>query len=284
MKYLKEPGTIMTSNMSDHKSRGTSGEDYVIEGGCTTKTQMQKPCSDFEKIGSRSFSDGTYKEFYQGTCNGYKFSMYTCHCKDFVTVGDDYAGSTGLHLHQLYFHGHQTIDYMQDNRNTKGVTLGEVDAKCVPSTSTSAPKTVKGYSFNECSADSGVSFFDIEKYGSTQDDLCFNIENLHPLNNGVYKLLKDQNGYVKNTQFRKIKTTFYTNGTKSTGSSSSSSIKTYRRTHGSDQGYYKIDTKYMNNLTVKGTTNDKYTCKYSTDNKIWIDTKVVGTTTMDYIV
>lgn len=191
----------------------------------------------------------------------------------------NYNGTSAGEYRESY---KQTIaDFKKRNGGVVGTAI---HPKWNTTSSTPPTKTVKGYSFNECSADNGVSFFDIEKYGSTQDDLCFNIENLHPLNNGVYKLLKDQNGYVKNTQFRKIKTTFYTDGTKSTGSSSSSSIKTYRRTHGSDQGYYKIDSKYMNNLTVKGTTSDKYSCKYSTDNKTWMDTKVVGTTTMDYIV
>lgn len=136
MKYLKTPGDLMTWNMEQHKNTGTSGEDYIWSGTkMTTTTKMNKPCSDLKYIGYLKCDDGTYKEFYQGSCNGYKFSMYTCHCKNFVTTGDDYPGSTGLHIHQLYFHGHQSIDYMQTNRNTKGVKQSEVDAKCVPKSS-----------------------------------------------------------------------------------------------------------------------------------------------------
>lgn len=279
MKYLKVPGDIMTADMAWHKNNGTSGEDWIMEGGMSTTTQMIKPCTDLKLIGNEWFPDGTYKEFYQGSCNGYKFSMYTCHCEDFVTVGDNYAGSTGLHIHTLYFNGHQTVTYMQNNRNTLGVTLAEIDAKCIPQSdepekpvdngkgfrlnrastqsypgnydfdedqrqhfdgnwdikdghkavdragttwieetaftfvtnlgTSSSTQTVKGYSFNECSANNGVDFFDIETYGSTEDDLCFNIENLEKLSNGNYKLLKEQHDYDKYTQFRKIKTTFY---------------------------------------------------------------------------
>lgn len=285
-KYLKAPGQVMTSNMQDHKSRGTSGEDFVLNGGCTSTSKMTKPCSDLKLIGSRSFSDGTYKEFYQGSMNGYKFSMYTCHCHDFVTTGDDYAGSTGYHLHHLYFHGHQSIDYMQNNRNTKGVTLGEIDAKCVPSTSTPPTKTIKGYSFNECwgyHPDTNVlCWFDIEEYGSTEDDICFNLSNLTKNSDGTYTLKSAEDGYSEGTKFRKVKTTFYTDGTKSTGSSSTTSTKhKYRRTHGEDQGYYKIEDKYMNGLTVKGTTADTYPCEYSKDNNKWSSNNVIGTTTMD---
>lgn len=277
MKYLKAPGDLMTADMAWHKAKGTSGEDWVWKGvKMTTSTQMTKPCSDLKLIGDRHLSDGTYKQFYHGSMNGYKFSCYTCHCDDFVTVGDDYPGSTGLHIHLLCFHGHQTVDYMQNNRNTHGVTLGEIDAKCAPAVQDqpeeddkgfrlnrastqsypgnydfnedqrqhfdsnwdilkghtakdrqgtnwlettaftfvcnlgeSSSKTVKGYSFNECSANNGSSFFDIEEYGSTQDDLCFNIENLKKLSNGNYDLIKAQHGYAVHTQFRKVKTTFY---------------------------------------------------------------------------
>lgn len=78
-----------------------------------------------------------------------------------------------------------------------------------PEGSSTTTKTVKGYSFNECSANNGSSFFDIEEYGSTQDDLCFNIENLKKLSSGNYDLIKAQHGYAEHTQFRKVKTTFY---------------------------------------------------------------------------
>lgn len=284
-KYLKAPGDLMTADMAWHKNNGTSGEDWIwknIEMSVTT--QMTKPCSDLKYIGNLDLSDGSYKEFYHGTMNGYKFSCYTCHCKDFVTTGDNYKGSTGLHIHLLCFHGHQTIDYMQQNRNTKGVTLAEIDAKCLPqSTSTPPTKTVKGYSFKKCSSNNGASFFPIEEYGSTQDDLCFNIENIKKLSSGAYDLIKTQHDYQEHTQFKEIKTTFYTDGTKSSGSSSTATPTKhkYKRTHGDDQGYYEIEDKYMNGLKVIGTTSDKYPCRYSTDNKIWTETKIVGTTTMD---
>lgn len=176
MKYLKTPGEIMTSSMEDHKTRGTSGEDYVRTGGCASTTKMIKPCSDLKLIGSRNFSDGTYKEFYQGSMNGYKFSMYTCHCHDFVTTGDDYAGSTGYHLHQLYFHGHQTIDYMQDNRNTKGVKQSEIDAKCVPTSTTTPPTSTNTKEYVEAvrsgkTSDNGTFKFDVKYYDELKD-LC----------------------------------------------------------------------------------------------------------------
>lgn len=271
MKYLKAPGDLMTWNMEQHKNTGTSGEDWIWKNiEMKPTTQMTKPCVDMVKIGDEWFSDGTYKEFFHGTMNGYKFSCYTCHCEDFVTVGDNYAGSTGLHIHLLCFHGHQTQEYMQQNRNTKGVTLAEIDAKCVPQNTTTTPPTTstpKEYVEAKRSGKSsynGTFKFDV-KYYEELKDLC-NQKDIYDL---------DDEKWLAGTTWTSVK---------KVGSSSSSSIKTYRRTHGNDQGYYKIDTKYMNNLTVKGTTNDKYSCKYSTDNKTWMDTKVVGTTTMDYIV
>lgn len=277
MKYLKAPGAVMSADMAWHKNNGTTGEDFVTGGKMTTTTQMTKPCSDFKYIGDEWFNDGTYKQFFHGVMNGYKFSVLTCHCDDYVTVGDNYAGSTGLHLHHTYFHGHQSIDYMQANRNTKGVTQAEVDAKCVPQSTSStkagfrlnrsstqsypgnydfdedqrqhfdsnydikdghtavdrqgttwledtaftfvcnlcgsAPKEVRGYSFNECwgyHPNTGdLCWFDIELYGSTQDDICFELSNLTKNSDGTYTLKSAEDSYAKGTKFRKIKTTFY---------------------------------------------------------------------------
>lgn len=77
----------------------------------------------------------------------------------------------------------------------------------------SSSKTVKGYSFNECygyhPSTGKLCWFDIELYGSTQDDICFEVSNLTKNSDGTYTLKSNEDGYVANTKFRKIKTTFY---------------------------------------------------------------------------
>lgn len=125
----------------------------------------------------------------------------------------------------------------------------------------STPKTVKGYSFNECSSNNGSSFFDIENYGSTEDDLCFSIGNLKKLSSGAYDLTKAQHGYSVHTQFKGIKTTFYTDGTKSTGSSSSSSR--YKLTQYYYNGWHKDTTIpfYNDDKDLSNLGNGEYKLK-----------------------
>lgn len=105
--------------------------------------------------------------------------------------------------------GTQASSAVDTKGNTWEATTTWTKVYAPEGSSSSTTKTVKGYSFNECSGNNGVSYFDIEEYGSTQDDLCFNIENLKKLSDGSYDLIKAQHDYDVHTRFRKIKTTFY---------------------------------------------------------------------------
>lgn len=130
MSYLTKPSNIRTSDMADHKSRGTSGEDYGSNDGSTSYgDKFSYPCSNVDLIHTQWYSSGTlYKEFYHLTAsNGFKFSALTCHAKGFSAYNDGYPESTGPHLHVQWFIGHQTADWMQTNRNTHSVTFEELD-------------------------------------------------------------------------------------------------------------------------------------------------------------
>lgn len=169
------PSNKMTSNMAEHKARGTSGEDFGSNDGTTQKgDRFNFPCSDRKFLGSRDFNDGTHKEFYNATNNGYKFSFYTCHCthddKNILATGDNYSGSTGYHVHILFFHGHQSIDFMQNNRNTLGVTFEEVNKKCINETTppTTTSKTFKAVREGK-SQDNGTFYFDEKYYNDFKD-------------------------------------------------------------------------------------------------------------------
>lgn len=119
MGYLKAPSNRMTSSFQDHKSRGTTGEDWGSNDGSTSKNdQFEYPCKNYKKVGTATFSDGTYCEYYNFTSdNGLKFSCRTCHCHDFKATGDDYLGSTGYHIHAQFCLGHKTEEWIQTNRN-----------------------------------------------------------------------------------------------------------------------------------------------------------------------
>lgn len=112
--------------------------------------------------------------------------------------------------------GYQSYDAEDTNGNTWAATTTWTKVYAPEGSSTSEPvtKTVKGYSFKKCSADNGVSFFPIEEYGSTQDDLCFNLSNLKKLSSGAYDLIKEQHEYQEHTQLKEIKYTYYTDGSK----------------------------------------------------------------------
>lgn len=85
-------------------------------------------------------------------------------------------------------------------------------------TSEAPSKTVKGYSFNEVwgyHPDTGVlTWFDIEEYGSTEDDICFNLSNMTKNSDGSYTLKEKEDGYVSGTKLKNIKYTYYTDGSK----------------------------------------------------------------------
>lgn len=223
MSYLIKPSNRITASWDWHKSVGTTGQDWGNDRGYTQEGDKFKyPSSSYKKVGTADYSNA-YCEFFNLTApNGYKYSMRTCHVKDMVAIkdyndadndGNESSEMYDFHLHAQFYEGHQTEQFMQENRNgSKCLSFEDIDKKASaykPSSTPPATKTTKGYSFNECSADNGKSFFDIEAYGATEDDLCFDVGNLKGLSNGVYKLTKAQHGYLVNTQFRKIKTTFY---------------------------------------------------------------------------
>lgn len=198
---LVMPSNKMTSNMAEHKARGISGEDFGSNDGSTQKgDRFNFPCSDRKFLGSRDFNDGTHKEFYNGTNNGYKFSFYTCHCthddKNILATGDNYSGSTGYHVHILFFHGHQSIDFMQNNRNTLGVTFEEVNAKCQNSSTppTSSVKQMTKY------YDGGWKNATIP-FKSNDPDLVVE-KDTTKYGSGTYRLTKDKNGWLKDTRFK----------------------------------------------------------------------------------
>lgn len=130
MGQITKPSNRVTWNWEQHKNGDplTSGEDFGNDRGWTEYgDQFKYLTKTFKKIGTHKYSDGTYKEFFNFTCdNGYKFSALTCHCKDFKATGDDYLGSTGYHLHLTCFKGTQSMEFMQNNRNTHSVPLATI--------------------------------------------------------------------------------------------------------------------------------------------------------------
>lgn len=294
-KNIKRLSLRETGSWEWHKSVGTTGQDSAKVGDLTPDGfAFTAPCPGGVRVpgsGRRLFDSANQKYFvmeaFHHTIYGIKFTEYLNHTENRKAgaPGDEFDN----HGHANYQLGHLTMDEAYNGRNSS-MSFEQMDQYITEhkSSNTTPPptKTVKGYSFNECygyhPTTNEKCWFDIELYGSTQDDICFNLSNLTKNSDGTYTLKAGEDSYVAGTKFRKIKTTFYTDGTKSTGSSSTAPAKhKYRRTHGDDQGYYEIEDKYMNGLTVKGTTSEKHPCKYSIDNKSWSSTNVVGTTTMD---
>lgn len=135
--------------------------------------------------------------------------------KTFKAVRENKSKDNGtFYFDEKYYNdlkdGTQAYDAVDTKGNTWAATTTWTKVYAPEGSST---EEIKGYSFNECYGyhpdTNKLCWFDIELYGSTQDDVCFEIGNLKKNPDGTMTLLKDEDGYVKGTLFRKVKTTFY---------------------------------------------------------------------------